>query len=130
MILSSRVNATRALREAIDRSRSPPDAFAVVTGIGGYPTVPPMPDEQATLLNPPCTEDSPFASDPLAHLVREIEQVAGVYEKPARTRVLSLRSGVILGRGGGTIANLWPSFFFGFGGPIGNGQQWFPWVRG
>ena len=130
VILSSRVEASRALREAIDRSRSPPDAFVVMNGIGAYPTAPAMPDAQANQLQPPSTEDSPYANDPLADLVREIEQVSGVYQQPARTRVVSLRSGVILGRDGGTIQNLWPSFYFGFGGPIGNGQQWFPWVWG
>lgn len=117
------------MREAIDRARSPPDAFVLVTGIGAYATVPPMPDAQADQLYPPSTEDSPFAADPLARLVRELELVAGLHkQQTGRTRVVSLRSGAVLGRDGGTIKNLWPSFYFGFGGPFGNGQQWFPWV--
>lgn len=37
--------------------------------------------------------------------------------------------GLALGRSGGTIGNLFWPFYFGVGGPIGSGKQWFPWVH-
>lgn len=36
--------------------------------------------------------------------------------------------GVVLGNDGGMVANIKIPFSFGFGGPIGSGKQWLPWV--
>ena len=45
------------------------------------------------------------------------------------TRVVLLRTGVVLGRGGGALAQMLPPFEAGAGGPIGSGRQYFPWVH-
>lgn len=42
---------------------------------------------------------------------------------------VSLRSGVVLGRNGGMIKNLYVPFFLGLGGPIGSGKQYLPWIH-
>ncbi len=44
-------------------------------------------------------------------------------------RVAVMRFGVILGKGGGALAKMIPAFKFFMGGPIGNGNQWFPWMH-
>ena len=44
-------------------------------------------------------------------------------------RVAVMRFGVILGSGGGALAKMIPAFKFFVGGPIGNGNQWFPWMH-
>ena len=38
-------------------------------------------------------------------------------------------SGVVLGRDGGMIQQIYWPFFFGTGGPISSGRQWFPWIH-
>lgn len=38
-------------------------------------------------------------------------------------------AGVILGRTGGMIQQIFLPFYLGFGGPLGNGQQYFPWIH-
>lgn len=44
-------------------------------------------------------------------------------------RLVTIRSGIILGRTGGMIKRLhWP-FFMGFGGIVGSGQQYLPWIH-
>lgn len=37
--------------------------------------------------------------------------------------------GVVLGKDGGMIKQLWYPFSFGVGGPIGNGLQYLPWIH-
>ena len=44
------------------------------------------------------------------------------------TRVVSLRSGAVLGRDGGAMASLLPAFKMCMGGTMGDGSQYFPWV--
>jgi uncharacterized protein (TIGR01777 family) len=40
-----------------------------------------------------------------------------------------MRFGVVLGPGGGAMAQMIPAFKSFVGGPIGNGRQWFPWIH-
>jgi len=44
-------------------------------------------------------------------------------------RVVSIRTGVVLARGGGALALMAPAFRFGLGGPLGDGRQWFAWIH-
>jgi hypothetical protein len=44
-------------------------------------------------------------------------------------RVVLLRTGVVLGRNGGALAQMLPPFKLGAGGPIGNGRQYLPWIH-
>jgi uncharacterized protein (TIGR01777 family) len=44
-------------------------------------------------------------------------------------RVVLLRTGVVLGRDGGALAEMLPPFSLGLGGPIGSGRQFLPWIH-
>jgi len=37
--------------------------------------------------------------------------------------------GIVLGRYGGTVKQMYLPFFVGLGGRISSGQQWFPWIH-
>lgn len=39
------------------------------------------------------------------------------------------RAGVVLGKDGGMIKQLWLPFSLGLGGPIGSGAQYLPWIH-
>ena len=44
-------------------------------------------------------------------------------------RVVRLRIGLVLGRDGGLLASMLPSFEFGLGARLGDGQQWMSWIE-
>lgn len=46
-----------------------------------------------------------------------------------QTRVCILRTGVVLGDGGGALAKMMLPYKLGVGGPIGDGSQYMPWIH-
>ncbi len=48
-------------------------------------------------------------------------------EKGARIAIM--RFGVVLGKNGGALAKMIPAFKSFAGGPLGSGDQWFPWIH-
>jgi len=62
----------------------------------------------------------------LAELVDQWESAAR--EADSFARVVLLRFGVVLDKSGGALKQMLPPFYFGAGGPIGNGKQWMSWV--
>ncbi|XP_068023660.1 epimerase family protein SDR39U1 isoform X2 [Melanerpes formicivorus] len=117
-IISSRVETTKTLAKAISDAEQPPRAWVLVTGVGYYR---PSPTAEYT-------EDSPGGDfDFFSRLVSSWEAAAVIPGSP--TRGVVVRSGVVLGRGGGAVSQmLWP-FRLGLGGPLGSGLQPFPWIH-
>jgi NAD dependent epimerase/dehydratase family enzyme len=50
-------------------------------------------------------------------------------KEKSKTRLVFLRTGIVLGRDGGVVANMLFPFEFGLGGPFGNGKQWMSWIH-
>jgi uncharacterized protein len=116
-IRSSRVRATRALVTAIMAAPRPPSAFISASAIGVYGA---RGDE-------PVTEETPPGSDFLADVCREWEALA--LDAAAATRVVLLRSGLVLAKDGGALPQLALPFRFFAGGPVGSGRQYMSWVH-
>jgi len=66
--------------------------------------------------------------DFLARLSVDWEQAALAAEQKG-VRVAIMRFGVVLGAGGGALAQMVPAFRSFAGGPLGNGRQWFSWIH-
>lgn len=59
-----------------------------------------------------------------------IEWEAEAFRARAKgSRVVTMRFGVVLGRGGGALGTMIPLFKLYAGGPLGSGRQWFPWIH-
>ncbi|MCF8061898.1 MAG: TIGR01777 family oxidoreductase [Deltaproteobacteria bacterium] len=74
------------------------------------------------------TEESPPGDDFLAVLARDWEREA-LRAGTAGARVTILRFGVVLGGREGALAKMVPLFKKYLGGPLGSGDQWFPWIH-
>jgi len=64
----------------------------------------------------------------LPELCHDWEEAAKL-PKDSNIRQVTIRSGVVLGRSGGMIKQIYLPFFFGLGGPIGSGNQYMPWIH-
>nr|CAG4650214.1 EOG090X07KR [Sida crystallina] len=118
-VRASRINTTLSLVKAIKEAEFKPKVFVSTSGVGYYP---PSPVKEYT------EESEGGSGDYFASLCTDWEAAAQI---PAETgvRTVVIRSGVVLGRRGGMISELYHPFFFGLGGPVGNGQQYFPWIH-
>ena len=116
-IRGSRVAATRALAEAIRSARRPPPVFISASGVDVY----------GSGGDGPATEDTPPGSGFLSRVCREWEAEALV--AAGRTRVVLLRTAVVLARHGGALPQLARPFWFFAGGPLGSGRQYMSWIH-
>ena len=73
-------------------------------------------------------ETAPPADDFLARVCVEWEAEA-LAAASAGVRVVTARTGIVLGSGGGALAKMLTPFRLGGGGPLGNGRQWMPWIH-
>lgn len=74
------------------------------------------------------TEAASPGSDFLARLAVDWEGAALAAESRGH-RVAVMRFGVVLGPGGGAMAQMLPAFRRFAGGPLGSGNQWFAWIH-
>jgi hypothetical protein len=74
------------------------------------------------------TEASAPSDDFLGTLCKDWESAA-MRAESSGTRVVTLRTGIVLGREGGALAPLLFPFKLGVGGPIGSGRQYMPWIH-
>ena len=115
-IYNSRILTTRNLVEALDDGRQV--TLLSASAIGYYGS------RGDDLLD----ESAGAGQDFLAGVSRDWEAEAlKAGEKGAR--VVLMRFGIILGRGGGALAKMLPAFKFFVGGPLGSGMHWFPWMH-
>jgi hypothetical protein len=71
-------------------------------------------------------ENAPAGTDFLAHVCEQWETATAPAEQ-AGVRVVRLRTGLVLGRGG-LLRRLAPLFRLGLGGRLGSGEQYWPWI--
>lgn len=117
MLWESRVTTTEHLSNAIHRGGGRVRAFLSGSAIGYYGG---RGDE---ILD----ESASGGTDFLAQLASAWE--AAALTTAGVTRVTLLRTGVVLGRGGGGLAPLLTLFRLGLGGPWGDGKQWWSWIH-
>nr|CAG4645581.1 EOG090X07KR [Lynceus sp. MCZ IZ 141354] len=120
IVVASRINTTQALVKAIVAADEKPKVFVATSGIGYYP-----PSKTAEY-----SEDSPGGKgDFFAQLCTQWEEAAKLPPSETQVRQVVIRSGVVLGRHGGMIKQIFAPFYLGTGGPIGGGDQYFPWIQ-
>lgn len=117
-LVGSRIEVTQQCIDLIKRLDQKPSWLISGSAIGFY-----GPQGDAFL-----TENTKGVPSFTHDMCQQWEQCA-LRAKAFKVRVCLLRTGVVLGRGGGALKRIVPPFKWGVGGRLGNGKQWFSWVH-
>ena len=114
----SRVDSTHVLVQGCAKAKLTPKFLINASAVGYYG---PHGDEIIT-------EEAPAGADFLSQLCHNWEAEAMRAERLGM-RVVRLRTGIVLGRGGGALEKMVPPFKWFTGGPLSSGKQWMSWIH-
>ncbi len=117
-IASSRLESTKILVQAIAQAKKKPFVLINASAIGYYGDT-----DDAIVM-----ESQPRGEGFLPETCGKWESQASEAESLG-VRVVFLRLGLVLGKGGGVLKKMIPPFNFFLGGPLGTGYQWLSWVH-
>jgi len=117
-IRESRVTGTANLLEGLREAEPRPRTLLCSSAIGYY----------GAHGEEPLDEDAPPGRDFLAGVCSEWE-AAAARASELGMRVVQMRTGVVLDRGGGALAKMLPPFRLGIGGPVAGGRQYISWIH-
>jgi uncharacterized protein (TIGR01777 family) len=121
-ILRSRVEATRALGQALRSVSAPPPVWVQMSTAHIYGDPPEV----------TCTEDSPFGTGFAPFVGKAWEEEFRAAALPTQRTVI-LRTSFVIGRdrgaGGGALSRLQTLARFGLGGTVGSGLQGMSWIH-
>ncbi len=117
-IYESRIVSTQKLLDVIKELPVKPKVMVSTSAVGVYGD---RQDEEIS-------EESAVGNDFLAGVCKDWEREANKASELGM-RVAIIRTGVVLGRGGGALKKMLPIFKLGAGGPVGSGQQYMSWIH-
>jgi len=117
-IRDSRLNAGRAVTEAIRSAQSKPQVLVQASAIGYYGPS----DDQLV------EENTPPGDDYMARLCQEWENSSAQVVELGVRRVVT-RGSIVLSTEGGAFTRLMFPFKFFVGGPLGSGRQYISWIH-
>jgi hypothetical protein len=115
-IYDSRILTTRNIVNALPEGKS---VTLISTSAAGY---------YGSCGDEVLDENKGAGSDFLARVCVDWENEAFLARKKG-IRVACARFGVVLGKNGGALSKMIPAYRMFVGGPLGDGQHWFPWIQ-
>jgi len=118
-ILQSREQSIRLIYDVLKKNNKQLEAFVSASGIGIY----------GALSGPEiCNESTLAANDFLGSTCQKWEAAADSISDFG-TRVVKIRTGLVLGKDDGFLKKLTPIFKFRLGSALGSGKQYMPWIH-
>lgn len=117
-ILNSRISITNKISEIVNKSEVKPAVFIQASATGYY----------GSSLDYEFDETSPQGIGFLASVCSQWENALTILDKKS-TRIIFIRTGLVLAKDKGLIAKMKTSFKFFLGGHFGDGKQWMPWIH-
>ena len=116
-ILWSRLDAAKAIVEAVKQADSKPKVIIQASAVGYYGS---RRDEQLD-------ENSPPGQGFPVNVCQEVESFEDKIDNLG-VRFVAIRTGLVLGPNGGVLDKLAKPFRFYLGGCLGTGKQWLSWI--
>lgn len=117
-IRESRIDLTRRIVESLKQCEAPPKTFVCASAVGIYG------DRGDEWLPEAAARGAGFLADVCVEWEEAASRALGL-----GTRVVLLRTGLVLGRDGGAWPQLRRVFNSRLGSRLGNGKQWVPWIH-
>lgn len=118
IIRDSRLNAGRAVVEAVEAATHKPEVVIQASAVGYY-----GPQNEQGI-----TEENPAGQDFVAQVCAEWENSTAPVEAMGVRRVI-IRTGLVLSTEGGALPRMLLPFKLFAGGPLGSGRQWLSWIH-
>lgn len=119
LLLSSRIQSTCVIGQAIQKTVIPPRLWINFSGVSIFENLPPFHDESS----------KQYASTFLAQLSQQWEQAFWQAETPSATRKVCLRVSPVLAKDFGMLQGLYPLAKIGLAGTVGDGRQYISWIH-
>ncbi|MFN8393487.1 MAG: TIGR01777 family oxidoreductase [Bacteroidia bacterium] len=115
LLVSSRVDATKACVEFLKSKPQPGQVLLSASGFNYY----------GDLLEAPVDEASPAGDGFMSQICKAWEAAA----QGSGARTVTMRISVVLDKEDGPLAKMLTPYKFFIGGPVGSGRQGFPWIH-
>ncbi|MEV4168973.1 TIGR01777 family oxidoreductase [Nonomuraea sp. NPDC049709] len=116
-LVTSRVQGTRVLVDALRGLSKPPEVFLSASGVDFYG------DTGDRVIDESQAKGSGFLADMCEQWEGEAERA-----EEAGIRTVRSRTGLVLTRSGGALGRMLPIFRIGLGAPLGSGKQYWSWI--
>ena len=117
-IYDSRINTTKELVQFFQTSTRRPELFICASAIGYY----------GCDNNEYCEQSEISSTEAFSQKIcQDVEKEADKIKD--KCKVAKIRLGVVLGKGGGALKKMTPSFKMGLGGTIASGKQYMSWIH-
>lgn len=117
-LVDSRVLGTRNLVDTLLKLPEKPKVLVSASAVGYYG------DRGEEVLTEAASPANDFLADLCVQWEREAQRA-----REAGIRVVTIRIGIVLGKGGGALAKMLLPFQLGIGSPLGSGKQYMPWIH-
>jgi uncharacterized protein (TIGR01777 family) len=118
LIRESRVNAGRAVVEAVSAAKKRPRVVVQSSGVAYY----------GLHADEVITEQTPAGNDFLANVCKDWESSTAAVVTMGVRQIVT-RTGLVMSAKGGILPLVALPFRFFVGGPVGSGRQYFPWIH-
>jgi len=125
-ILNSRLQTTRAIVASIQRHRTP--AFVQTSAVGIYGDTGDRTTTEETPTDQLIPAETSAGGKFLVEVCRQWEAAASQID-PSVTRLVILRTGVVLGSTGGALPEMLLPYEMGVGAVVGGGDQYISWIH-
>jgi len=123
VIRDSRLNAGRAVVQAVEQAISKPRVIVQASGAGYYGP------RGHQIVSEAAAPGAGFLGQTAVAWEASTAPVEDLGPVPSSVRRVVIRSGVVLSAHGGALPRMMLPFHFFVGGPLGSGEQWLPWVH-